>query len=218
MMRILVALSLLLVALGANAALYFRESLEPAPLTGTSKITLAGQSKQSGLPITVPKALIRDRTHVAGGRLERLDLAVAIADFSPLPQPSPRRPDARLPDRLALILTAATGTAGPADQFQTLYARFLTGETWSNPGGLIMRRFKTGTPYEDREIYIGAGTGRLFIALCPREAIKGIEPCTANLRQDGVDIELRFDARYLPDWRRFTGETTRLIGEWRSGT
>lgn len=211
MMRILAALSLLLLAVGANAALYFRESVDPPAQTSATAIDL------SGVTLNVPRNLIRNHVQVAGGRLDRLDVAVAIADFSALPQPSPKRPDVKLPDRLSIILTKAGQESGPAEQFQLLYARFLTGETWSNPGGLIMRRFRNGTPYEDREIYIGAGTGRLFIALCPREAVRNIEPCIAHLKQDGVNAELRFEARYLPEWRRIVSDSTRLIGEWRGG-
>ena len=96
--------------------------------------------------------------------------------------------------------------------FQTIYARFLTPETMPHPGGLAMRRFRPGTPYEDRELYIGAGGRQPFLALCPREPqLREIEPCTTLMRRDGMDAELRFNARHLADWRRIAAEATGLL-------
>jgi hypothetical protein len=122
-----------------------------------------------------------------------------------------------MPDRLSLVLTAAsTATPDAMTLFQTVYARFLGRETWSNPGGLVMRRFRQGTPYEDRELYIGAGGRQIFIALCPQENLaqahqRDIEPCTALVRQGGLDAELRFSARHLPEWRKITASSLDLM-------
>lgn len=206
MKRLVLALALLGTALGANAALFLRADGSAEPLAGTVDVTL------SGTRITVPRALIRDRAQMAGGRLDRLDLAVTTADFAPVPPPSAREPNRPVPEHLVLMLTA-THAANPdaTDLFQTLYARFLGRETWSNPGGLVMRRFRPGTPYEDRELYIGAGGRRIFIALCPQDAHRDIEPCTALLRQDGLDAELRFNARHLPEWRRIAASSLALM-------
>lgn len=206
MKRLVLALALLGTALGANAALLLRADGSPEPLTGTVDVTL------SDTRITVPRALIRDRAQMAGGRLDRLDLAVTTADFAAVPQPSAREPNQPMPEHLVLMLTA-THAANPdaMELFQTVYARFLGRETWSNPGGLVMRRFRQGTPYEDRELYIGAGGRRIFIALCPQDAHRDIEPCTALLRQDGLDAELRFNAHQLPEWRRITASSLALM-------
>ena len=206
MKRLVLALALLGTALGANAALFLRADGSAEVFDGTVEITL------SGTRLTVPRALIRDRAQMAGGRLDRLDLAVTVADFAPVPQPSAREPNRPLPEHLVLMLTA-THAANPdaMDLFQTVYARFLGRETWSNPGGLIMRRFRQGTPYEDRELYIGAGGRRIFIALCPQDAHRDIEPCTALLRQDGLDAEVRFSAHHLPEWRRIAASSLALM-------
>lgn len=211
MKRLVLALALLGTALGANAALFLRADGSAEPLAGTVDVTL------SGTRITVPRALIRDRAQMAGGRLDRLDLAVTTADFAPVPPPSAREPNRPVPEHLVLMLTA-THAANPdaTDLFQTLYARFLGRETWSNPGGLLMRRFRPGTPYEDRELYIGAGGKRIFIALCPQESHlpanqRDIEPCTTLIRQDGLDAEVRFHARHLPDWRRIVRNSQTLL-------
>lgn len=212
MLRFIAAAGLLSIAIAANAALYFHERAEPRAPTGMVSVQL-GEMR-----LSLPRALIREPSQASGGRLARLDLAMSIADFAALPPPSPRRLDPPSPDRLTLVLTAAANGNGPSEQFQQLYARFLARETWTNPGGLIMRRFRAGTPYEDREIYIGAGTGRLFIALCPREeSVRAIEPCIAQLRDGTADVELRFEARHLPEWRRLVGETLGRLADWRGG-
>lgn len=198
MKQILLALGLIGVALGANAALLMRGDKPAEPVTGESRAQLGGKT------LSVPRNLIRERTQMAGGRLDRLDLALRPGDFGPLPQPSTRGGEAKLPDHIALMITAENGNPVSADLFQNVYARFLARETWSNPGGLVMRRFRDGTPYEDRELYLGVGGRRSFVALCPRDAMREIEPCTTRFRQDGLDLEIRFNARHLPEWRRFT--------------
>lgn len=208
MKRLALALALFGCALGANAALVLHGDSASGSIGGTSRIDLGGHR------LEVSRALIRDRSQMAGGRLDRLDLMVRIADFSPIPLPSAwHTPDEALPERLSIILTASGSEPDPAEMFQTVYARFLARETWTNPGGLIMRRFRPGTPYEDRELYIGAGGRRTFVALCPQDSQREIEPCTATLRQGWVDAELRFDARHLPDWRRIIASAQTLIAE-----
>lgn len=211
MKRLVIALAVLGTALGANATLLLRPDAGTEALTGTVEVTLGNRK------IIVLRALIRDRAQMAGGRLDRLDLVVDVADFSPLQPPTARDPDRPMPDRVALTLTAgSTATPEMTELFQTVYARFLGRETWSNPGGLLMRRFRPGTPYEDRELYIGAGGKRIFIALCPQESHlpanqRDIEPCTTLIRQDGLDAEVRFHARHLPDWRRIVLNSQTLL-------
>lgn len=205
MKQILLALGLIGVALGANAALYLRTDKGAEAVTGASRVTLGGKV------LNVPRALIRDRAQMAGGRLDRLDLALAPATLGALAQPSPLEAEARLPDHLALVIAPQSGEPGSADLFQNVYARFLARETWSNPGGLVMRRFRPGTPYEDRELYLGVGGKKSFVALCPLEALRETEPCTTSFRQDGLDIEMRFNARHLPDWRRLTAAAGDLV-------
>lgn len=207
MKQLVLALALLGTALGANAALYLHAQGEPAPVTGTARIDLGGR------PIEIARALIRDPAQSAGGRLDRVDLMVQAADFTPMPRMSAKEPRRPMPDGVSILLSAAGSTPDPAELFQNVYARFLARETWSNPGGLAMRRFRSGTPYEDRELYLGAGGKRVFIALCPLDNHREVEPCTSVLRQDGLDIELRFHARLLPEWRRLTASALALTTE-----
>ncbi|MCU0819926.1 MAG: hypothetical protein MUF11_11605 [Beijerinckiaceae bacterium] len=208
--RWLLATGLLGLAVAANAALLMRAPTPITPPTGEVKIDLAG------LPLVVSRALIADHAQQAGGRLTRLDLQMDRVHYQPLAGSFMRKPGEAAPEVLHVVLTNPGPKAPPADQLQQIYARFLAPETAQASGGLMLRRFRAGTPYEDRELFIGAGAlggsiGRLFIALCPRGAAQDIEPCIARLRQDGVEAELRFPARALGEWRRMGTETLQII-------
>jgi hypothetical protein len=72
-------------------------------------------------------------------------------------------------------------------------------------------RFRQGTPYEDRELYLGVGGRRPFVALCPMDAHREMEPCLTTLRFGELDVELRFNARHLPEWRRILEDSTALL-------
>jgi len=209
MIRIIAASFVLLIALGANAALYFRDVREPQPQNGAASVDIGGIS------LDVPRLLMRDAAQFAGGRLERVDIALTLPDFAPLPPPSPRKPNAVLPPHLSLIIRSAMGMPSASQQFQALYARFLARETEAVSNGLVKRRFRKETPYDDRVLYIGAGTGTLFIVLCPAGAGEMVEPCITRLKAEGLDLELRFPVAFLDDWRRISSEATRRVAEWR---
>lgn len=211
LVRTLLILVVFCLALAANAALLLRGAQAPSPVTGIVQTELGGTS------LHIPRALLRDPSLPETALGKRIELAIGLADWQPLPVATPQDISAEPPDRLSLILTPSGSGAGPAEHFQQVAARFLTSETWSNPGGLILRRFRAGSAYEDREIYIGAGAGKLFIAFCPREVVlPAIEPCAAQIRQDGVDLELRFDRKYLPEWRQLLSRTLEHFAQWQA--
>jgi hypothetical protein len=212
--RWLLATGLLGLAVAANAALLLRPPASTSPPKGEVKIDLAG------LPLSASRALIAEPAQQAGGRLARLDLQLDRVEYRPLPQAIPRKGGQPALETLHIVLSNPGPKAPPADHLQQVHARFLAPETVQAMGGLVMRRFRAGTPYEDRELYIGAGAmgggiGRLFIALCPKANRQDVEPCIARLRQDGVEAELRFPARALPEWRRMGTETLQLIRRMR---
>jgi hypothetical protein len=189
-------------ALASQVAQVLQSRPGPNPVTGTLPIQLGG------VPIEVPKALLREDAHVAGSRVERLALIAAIADFAPLPPPDPQRIDDPLPDRVTLVLSAARGTK--PDRLTHIYSRFLTGEARKVEGGLIRRLFRAESPFADRALYLGVGASR-FIALCPVDPGDHGEPCVTDLSFEGIRVELRFDQDYLGDWERLMAKTAALI-------
>lgn len=210
MIRFLAISALLLVGIGANAALYLRPQGEVRAVSGVTR------AKIGTVSLAVPRAYVRNAGQWAGGRLERLDLALLPESYAPLPPISPDRPDAPLPERLSLTLTTLQPGADGAERFQMLHARFIRAETVNHPSGLVSRAFRKGTPYEDQEIHIGAGSNRLFTAICPLPGSSAIEPCLARFTTDGVAVELRFPLARLGEWRMMQGRISALIAEWRS--
>jgi hypothetical protein len=91
----------------------------------------------------------------------------------------------------------------PADRPMQLYARFLEAETVAGPGGLVMRRFEQGSPYDLEQLYVAPPDGRDFFARCPKPASAGAaltELCFFVFRVDGLDVELRFAPALLDNW------------------
>lgn len=201
MKRLALATTLLLGAMAANAALMLRpQSVVETPL-GDVGVDIGPRR------LNVPRALMRDPAQMSGGRLDRLDIVVGIEDFAPLPAPNAKTPEKAPPQRLAIVITPTQEGLSSIDMFGKIYARFLSGEALVAPSGLMLRRFREKTPYEDRELYLGVGTGRTFVALCPlREEQNQLEkePCITTFRLAGLDMTLRFPPAQLDQWRRIT--------------
>ena len=209
MMRILTIFGLLSLAIAANAALFLRSEEDAQPVAGTTRATIGGTM------ILLPRAMVREQAQWAGGRLDRLDLWMRADDLGPMPPVSAKSPLQPLPERITMTLTPANAASRPSDKFQLIYSRFISSETRSQPNGLVTRRFRPGTPFEDREIHIGAGTGRIFYAMCPKPERVVIEPCTAELLVGTIAAEIRFAPVLLADWRRLSTESVKLIEGWR---
>ncbi len=205
MKRLLPASSLLACAAMANALMLERPQVQVEGPRGEVEVKLGGTL------LRAPRALIRDEAQMQGGRLDRLDLVMVAETLMPLPPVDAKAPEAGLPERFALVLTPAEERLSSIDMFGKVYARFLTGEPQSTGTGLILRRFREKSPYEDRELHLGVGTGRTFVALCPLPEAREAEPCTTSFRTAGLDMELRFPAKRLGQWRRFTETAFGLV-------
>lgn len=162
-----------------------------------------------GVRVVVPAAYVRA---AADGGGERVDLVAAFPDFAAaatLPEGGERR------DRLIFMTLAAPEDAlDPADRTAKLYSRFLEPETWSHPGGLIMRRFRDASPYQGEDLYLAPPEGRAFAARClrPGDHADGLpETCIAEFRAAGLDARLRFSPARLADWERLDEGARRLV-------
>ncbi|MCV9939080.1 hypothetical protein OIU35_22250 [Boseaceae bacterium BT-24-1] len=126
------------------------------------------------------------------------------------PSLGPVVPETR--QRLLVTLSPPDKVNEPATQLST-YARFLTPTVWSNPGGLVVRGFRKGSPYEGDELYVSVPDGRGFAARCPVEtAQSGLdEPCRVTFRHRGVDVNIRFPRAIVADWQVMIGGVRRSI-------
>lgn len=110
----------------------------------------------------------------------------------------------------------ADPTTDPRAQFGKL-ARFLQPGAWSNPGGLVARNFKPGSPFEGEELYMSLPDGEEFFARCtahigPNRLDEG---CRAVLKHGPVDIALRFPRDALIDWRTLTSRVRARVDGFR---
>jgi hypothetical protein len=167
--------------------------------------------------LDVPIAWLRPGMPRGGGRVGRLDLALpwpengGPADAGP---PSARPSEAAGLGRFVLVsLVPADGGIAPADRPATLYARFMTGDATPHASGLILRRFRPGSPFEGEDLLLSPPDGRAFSARCPSRdaATSWREGCVAELRIAGLDAQLRFSPSRLANWKQLADGAGRAM-------
>ncbi len=127
------------------------------------------------------------------------------------PNLGPAQPGSR--SRLLVTLSPPDKVNEPATQLAT-YARFLTPTVWSNPGGLVVRSFRKGSPYEGDELYVSVPDGRGFAARCPLESATAPaldELCRVTFRHRGMDVNIRFPRAMIAEWELMIGGVRRTI-------
>ena len=161
--------------------------------------------------LVYPAALARAGAGRRGGALETLDLAATWPGLEPLPQ---RRPGAPEPAQVFISVRPQTAAIDPAERPVKLYARFFAPEIWSEPGGLVMRRFEPGSPYAREELFLVPPEGRAFSARCTRPAqpADGLpETCVSQMWIKGLEVQVRFAPALLPEWEALQGGARRLV-------
>jgi hypothetical protein len=119
------------------------------------------------------------------------------------PNLGPAQPQNR--KRLLITLSPPDKVNEPARQLAT-YARFLTPTVWSNPGGLVVRSFRKGSPFEGDEFYVSVPDGKGFAARCPIETAAHLdEPCRITFQHRGMDVNIRFPRSIIADWALMLG-------------
>lgn len=114
--------------------------------------------------------------------------------------------------KLLVTLSPPDKVNEPATQL-SVYARFLTPTVWSNPGGLVVRGFRKGSPYEGDELYVSVPDGRGFAARCPVDSstVALDELCRVTFRHRGMDVNIRFPRAVIADWELMIGGVRRTI-------
>ncbi len=195
-----------LVAVGAGGWSVMRFLRRDAPRGAAFAIARIGAAH-----VRYDPAYARDARDRDGGRLDRLDLAVRFPGFTPATMETASKTPEPL---LFLQLEEADPTLPPEERAAKLYVRFLEPEQWTNPGGIVMRRFQSGSPYESEELYFAPPEGRLFAARCtrPRQPPDGLpETCLNDIRVNGLDVHMRFHPDMLPEWERMVEGSRALI-------
>jgi len=121
--------------------------------------------------------------------------------------------DRRLAETVFIVVRPPDASLDPADRTARLYERFLEDDAWSHPGGLIARAFADDSPFRGDELYFTAPEGREFAARCskPDPTAKTPNTCLAEIRMGDVDVEMRFAAALLSEWRALRDGARGLI-------
>lgn len=202
-MRLLVPIVLVLVLVAAGFYRASRHEAQPRAIVAASV---------DGARFSYPFAFARDGATRMGGAQERLAFVTRFPDFAP---PSPgadpmhRAAPAPDPTEVFIIVAPRDDAIDPAERPSKLYARFLESDVFAAPGGLMLRRFEAGSPYELEQLYLAPPDGARFFARCPkREAgFMGAAPCLWALRRGALDVEVRFSPSLLEHWSRIVEGT-----------
>ena len=166
--------------------------------------------------LALPAGYIRNPELRRPGEFHELDLAASAHDFRPVSGPAKLRPG--MEDGSAgivyMTLREQDKSPDPAERPARLYIRFLEKDEWSHPGGLVMRRFDSDSPFAREDLYFSPPEGRLFAARCvrPSQPPDGLpNACIAEMRENGLDIRLRFSPNQLAEWERMAAGVRGLL-------
>ena len=198
----LVAFVVALALIGAGA-LVFRQLA--APTSRLATVTVGAER------LTLTSAYLRP------GGDGVAEIVAFFPDFTPAGGFADVAAATDLDDRFARLvfirLKPADPALDPAERTARLYQRFLDENSWSHPGGLVARAFVDGSPFEGDELFYVAPEGRDFAARCrrPDPSRKTPNTCIAVFRLGDLDVELRFAASLLSQWRALKERARGLI-------
>src|SRR5215510_14061806 len=203
---------LLLAAVAATFIAYALWPRWPGPPIGPDApalpITVAGTA------FNVPPAAVRIPLQRHAGAHERVDLAFLWPSLEP-PAVAPRAPGATAPqaiDRLFVTIASAGDTLPPAERARTIYPRYVAADAAAEPNGLVVRAFRSRTPYQGEDLIYDAAAPEGFVVRCSRDGA-GPTPgtCLFSRRIEHADIMVRFLRDWLSDWRAVDAGIERLL-------
>ena len=172
-----------------------------------------------GLVFNVPPAAIRlplQRRAGAQGRLDLVFLWPALVPPDPAAKPAASEEVPAL-DRLFVTIAALDDTLGPVERIKSIYPRYFDFGRFAGPDGLLVIRFRDGTPYQAEDLFYDPAAPEHFVARCSRPGA-GPTPGICLLERrlaEAADITVRFPRDWLVDWRRLSAGIDRLIASLR---
>jgi len=172
-----------------------------------------------GLVFNVPPAAIRlplQRRAGAQGRLDLVFLWPALVPPDPAAKPAASEEVPAL-DRLFVTIAALDDTLGPVERIKSIYPRYFDFGRFAGPDGLLVIRFRDGTPYQAEDLFYDPAAPERFVVRCSRPGA-GPTPGICLLERrlaEAADITVRFPRDWLVDWRRLSAGIDRLIASLR---
>jgi hypothetical protein len=187
------------------------------------RLTVSQQPETAGAPVAVvvgevklmiSAAAIRVPEQRIGGTLARLDLALDALTLTPAGYRAADKAD--VDGTIFVSLELARDGGDPANRAEDLYSRFLEADTEEAPDGLVKRRFKPKSPYNDEDLYLAAPDGKAFSARCGPVNARSMPPtCLWQVRHGGLDVQIRFAPQHLPDWQRIAAGVFDMLADMR---
>ena len=168
-----------------------------------------------GLVFNIPPAAIRVPLQRRAGAQGRVDLAFLWPQLSP-PDPNTKPAAAEeFPalDRIFVTIVRADDSLPPPDRIKNIYPRYFDFGRFAGPEGLLVVRFRDGTPYQGEDLFYDPNQPEGFVARCSRPSA-GPTPgiCLWERRlADAADLTVRFPRDWLGDWRQVAANIERLI-------
>ena len=154
----------------------------------------------------IPANMIRFDSHRVGGRHERVDLAFAwpgLRGFTTVTEPLFQLSGRDSPLVFASII-AESEAPDAAERMNSLYERFIEGDGFRGPVGLVGHRLSGISGYGDETVFYEPDAAMPFVARCTAPTDPEIpETCMSDLRISGnLLLQYRFRRGLLDDWRQ----------------
>jgi hypothetical protein len=172
-----------------------------------------------GQMFNIEPAAIRRAVQRKPGTQERIDLAYLWPSLIPaeLAGKADLHKAADPNERLFLTIADGRDAMPPDERIKTIYPRYLA-QTISVPaGGLSLRAFRDGTPYQGEDLISADNAPDDFTARCSREGIGNKGMCLLARRMGDADITVRFPRDWLSDWKKVLYGIDRVLGRLHPG-
>lgn len=173
----------------------------------TLPITIAGET------FNIEPAAIRQQIQRKPGTQDRVDLTYRWPSLTP-PDPA-QKPSLQEPvnpnERLFVVITVSDGSLPPLERAKTIYPRYLAENASAGPGGIAVRAFRDGTPYQGEDFVYDPDAPEHFYARCTRTGVGNNGMCLYDRRIGEANVSVRFPRDWLADWQTTAHNIDRLI-------
>ncbi len=208
--RVLVPLSMVLLTALAGAPVAYMlwpQSRPEAPDAPSLPITVGT------VTFNAPPAAIRFKMQRRAGPQPRIDLVFMWPSLEP-PGPASALTLADAPkvtERIFLTIAGSGSTLPPAERLKAIYPRYLAPDPVVSIGGLHVRPFRAGTPYQGEDLVLDPAMPERLLMRCTQPQPRMPGTCLHERRIGDADIVVRFPRDWLVDWQAVAGGLDRLI-------
>lgn len=169
-----------------------------------------------GVTFNIPPGAIRLKAQRRAGAQDRIDLVFMWPALTPPEERPVPVASSKGIDRIFLTIAASDNTLPPMERFKTIYPRYLDTSIGTSEGGLTVRPFRTGSPYQGEELFYDNDNPERFLARCTRDGSTAIGMCLYQRRIGTADVTVRFPRAWLTDWPNVLSGIERLLAGLRA--